>query len=384
VAAPRTRSRRRLVVLALALGIVGAELANELFMLFPLAPIWLDRHGTTRVPAAPGRIRILLTGDILLGDAATGTLSRRGLDWPFAATRELLAGADLAVGNLEGPISKNCDPLGGAWSYNMGAPAAAALRRAGLTLVTLGNNHIRDCGDVGVQETAEALRVAGLESFGSGPTQEEAGRPVVRVVHGVRLAFVGYLAPAQMLDGKRFPLDHVGADGRWGAALARPARVVSDLALARRHADVVIAVMHLGDRYQSGPTEEEQAIARGAIEAGADAVVGHGPHIAGPVELHRGRPILYSIGNYAFGSGNLLARYSLLAFLDVEAGASAGLRRVTLLPIYTNNRSPWVRYQSKVLVGWKARRVLEGLREGSPARGALRLESGPARLVMDL
>jgi poly-gamma-glutamate capsule biosynthesis protein CapA/YwtB (metallophosphatase superfamily) len=369
--------------MALVLGAVGAELVNELCMLFPLAPTWLDRRGTTRLPPAPGRIRIVLTGDILLGDAAAGTLARRGLGWPFAATRELLAAADLAVGNLEGPISPHCEPLGEAWSYNMDTRAAAALRHAGFTLLTLGNNHIRDCGDVGVRETAVALRAAGLESFGAGPTQEEAGRPVVREVRGVRLAFVGYLAPSQMLDGKPFALDHVGANGRWGVALARPSRYGPDLALARRHADLVIAVMHLGDRYQTGPTEEEQAIARGAIEAGADAVVAHGPHIAGPVELHRGRPILYSIGNYAFGSGNLRARYSLLAFLDVEPGVSPRLRRVTLLPIYTNNRSPWVRYQSKVLVGWKARQVLDGLRGSSPARERLRVEHGPARLVMD-
>jgi len=375
--------RWRLGVVA-GLMLLGLALFNELAMLFPLTPMWLDRQGAVRLPAAaPGRVRLAFAGDILLGDAAEGTLRRRGLDWPFAATRELLQQSDLAVGNLEGPISPSGVKADATWSYNMPEAAAAALRRAGFRLITLGNNHVRDCGDVGVQETLAALGRAGLVSFGAGASQDAAGRPVVVVVQGVRIAFVGYLAPSQLLDGKPFALTHLAAEGQWGVALAGPQRYHRDLSVARRQADLVIAVMHLGDRYQSGPTDEEQELARQAIDAGADAVVGHGPHIVGPVEIHRGRPILYSIGNYAFGSGNLKARFSVLGFLEIAKGPRPRLRGVELLPIFTSNRSPWVRFQSKVVVGWKARQVLEDVRRSSPARERLRLESNPARLRAD-
>ena len=113
-------------------------------------------------------------------------------------------------------------------------------------------------------------------------------------------------------------------------------------------------------------------------------MVNHGPHILGPVELYRGRPILYSVGNFAFGSGNISARFSLVALLEIDVGKKR-LTGVQLLPLYTVNHNPWVRFQAKVLTGGMARRVLSDLAEMSaPKNAALVQMTDPLRVSLQL
>jgi poly-gamma-glutamate capsule biosynthesis protein CapA/YwtB (metallophosphatase superfamily) len=381
-----TRVRRRwLKVVALVLAVVGLLfVGSEYLYYFPLTPLSLDPHGTTQLPPSSGRARLLFTGDILLGDAGEGLLARRGLDHPFGATRQLLAAADLAVGNLEGPITRSSRPERATrWSYRMPPDAAAALAGAGFHALNLGNNHVLDCGPSGLRETIELLRAANLEPFGAGSTIEEAHRPVVRVVRGVSVGLLGYLPEQMLLDDRPFSLMHLAVGpSHAGTATGEPRRMAQDIAELRRRVPLVVVSLHLGDRYQRGPSAYERALCHRAIEAGADAVVGHGPHILGPMELYRGKPILYSLGNFAFGSGNVRARYSLLAVLELDVAARR-LRAVQALPIYTVNRNPWVNFQAKVLVGAQARQVLRGLATSSLAYGTrVAIEEHPTRATL--
>ncbi|MFH2006113.1 MAG: CapA family protein, partial [bacterium] len=153
-----SRVGRILFVSALAL-LSLAFIVTEYIYYFPLTPLSLDTRGTTRLPPAPGRIRLLFVGDVLLGDAGEDTVARKGYDYVFAATRRLIQAADLAVGNLEGPIAvRGRRSAGKRWSYKMAPQAAHALKRAGFDLMDLANNHIQDCGDEGVAESLRYLR----------------------------------------------------------------------------------------------------------------------------------------------------------------------------------------------------------------------------------
>ncbi len=369
-----------LVLLVLALVI------NEVGFFFPLTPLFLDTRGQTRFPHTPGRARVIMVGDVLLADAARGIISERGHGYVFGATRQLLQGADIAVGNLEGPISHSGAPHSGKrWSYRMDPAAAAALRQAGFSLMNLANNHVRDCGQVGVTETISNLRRAGITPYGAGADERRAHAPAVRAVRGVTVGFLGYMAPQMMLGGQKQSMEHhCWGEGRAGAALGAAALVARDVRALRRRADVVVVSFHMGDRYQRGPTAWERKLCQQAIDAGAHAVVNHGPHILGPVELYRGRPILYSVGNFAFGSGNIFARFSLVALLEIDVGKKR-LTGVQLLPLYTVNHNPWVRFQAKVLTGGMARRVLSDLAEMSaPKNAALVQMTDPLRVSLQL
>ena len=371
-------------ILLLGAGLVLLLLAGtELIYYFPLTPLSLDLRGETRLPASPAQLSVLMVGDVLLADAARGVIQQQGYAHLFGATRQWIQGADLAVGNLEGPISVSCSrDSGRRWSYRMEAAAAPALRRAGFSLMNLANNHVRDCGDVGLRETVQRLRRAGITPYGAGTTGAQAHAPVLRRLHGVRVGFLGYMTPHMTLDGEKHSMEHhLWAPGRAGAARGSAALVARDIRRLRGRADVVIVSFHMGDRYQREPTDWERRLCRQAIEAGADAVVNHGTHILGPLERHQGRPILHGVGNFAFGSGNIFARFSLAAVLLIDRQRRR-LASVQLLPLYTVNHNPWVRFQAKPLSGLQARRVLADLVQRSAA--PLALKQDPWRVSLQV
>ena len=380
------KRRSKLLLLTTLALLALLMVINEVAFVFPLTPLGLDTRGQIRFPDTPGRVRVLMTGDVLLADAARGIIARKGYGYTFGATRQLIQGADISVGNLEGPISESGSPdVGKRWSYRMDPAAAPALRQAGFTLMNLANNHIRDRGEAGLAETVSHLRRAGVTPYGAGPDERRAHAPAVRTVRGVTIGFLAYMAPQMMLGGEKRSMEHhCWGEGRGGAARGTAALVTRDVRRLRRQAQVVVVSFHMGDRYQRQPTAWERRLCQQAIDAGADAVVNHGPHVLGPVELYRGRPILHSVGNFAFGSGNIFARFSLAALLEIDAKKKR-LTGLQLLPLYTVNHNPWVRFQTKVLTGLIARRVLGKLSERSaPFNATLVQRADPLRVSLGL
>lgn len=372
---------------AIGLTVVGALagilVISEYVYFFPLTPLFLDLRGETRLPEARGKIRLLFAGDTLLADSAQQVLTERGYDYPFAATRSLISGADLAIGNLEGPLAATGKPRRDRrWAYQARPEAAIALKRAGFDLMDLANNHIQDCGDAGIKESIEYLDRAGIGWFGGGLNAGQAHRPAIAKVRGVSIAFLGYIAPNALVDGRKVSMRNLAAGaGRGGAAWGAIELIRHDVSLIRQKANLVIVSLHLGDRYQQKPEDFERTLCHQIIEAGADAVIGHGAHVLGPLEIYRGKPILYSVGNFAFGSRNIYARFSLMAFLDI--GPANRLSNLYALPIYTNNINPWVAFQPKVLMGMKARGVLSDLVHLSDLSGVrAAVESNPERLSL--
>lgn len=376
----------RLGALVVAAMIAIAFACNEFTGYYPLTTLFLDTRGSTRLTKTEDQLRLLFVGDIMLGDWAERTFQTEGYDYAFSATRGLLRSADLAIGNLEGPIaSKGQRVTHKRWSYKVHPEAAFALSRAGFDLMTLANNHIQDCGDSGIKESMAYLAQAGVISFGAGLTGQEAHRPAIVEVKGVSIAFLGYILPNMLLNGRKASTRKLSwAPGRGGSAWGEIKTVARDIRLAKKRAHVVIVSLHLSDRYQPSPEPFERQACRQVIDAGADAVIGHGSHIFGPIERYRGKPILYSIGNFAFGSRNPRARYSLIAFLDITSSVRR-LSALSALPIYTNNFRSWTPFQPKVVMGFPARRALSDLAAQSRQYNTvLKVEPDPWRAVIRL
>ncbi len=137
---------------------------------------------------------------------------------------------------------------------------------------------------------------------------------------------------------------------------------------ARAVADFVVVSPHWGIRYHRPVFEDQQRLAHAAIDAGADLVVGHHVHIWQPTEVYKGVPIVYGLGNFAFGSRNSRAIGGLLVRAVLVDGK---LRRLELYPTFTKTRNSQVSHQTKILKGASARRVLEDLAEWSAPRGAV-------------
>lgn len=243
-------------------------------------------------PAPPPQASIVFVGDIMLSRTVAKKMWEKGADFPFASSTNIIRGADIAFGNLETTITEG-DPVEAfEMRFRADAHAGSALKDAGFDILSLANNHTFDFGERGLLDTLTALDTVGIVHVGAGRDDVEAGQPMFVSVNGIQFAFLAYT------DG-HFSGREAGAE-RPGAAFMRPERMKVAVEGAKTFADIVIVSMHSGDEYELEPNENQKAFARAAIDAGADIVVGHHPHVVQSAEIYQGKPIYYSLGNFVF------------------------------------------------------------------------------------
>src|ERR1700731_3471020 len=313
-------------------------------------------------------LSLIAVGDIMLGGRARRPIREHGRDYPFRAVLPILQRAPIVLGNLEGALAQKAQKQNRNFTYRARPKVASSLLRAGINICTLANNHLVDCGREGVLETLEALAVAGVTPLGAAANETAAHMPVVREAGGLRIGLLGYYWNRRCAATANLP----------GSAMGVFEELESDIRKLRSQVDRVVVTFHWGRPYKPDPSPRARAKARFAIECGAHAVVGHHPHIIQAFEIYRHRPIFYSIGNFAFGSGNSRAEGLLLGFRFEDARTL-----VSVYPLYVKNRDPRVNYQPKLVRGNAAERMLCRLIEISTRSGAfLRIERGMGRLEL--
>jgi poly-gamma-glutamate synthesis protein (capsule biosynthesis protein) len=324
-----------------------------------------------RAASTAGEAVLLFAGDTLEGDAAEPTLRERGYQYPLQLVVDLLREADLAVVNQEAPISDGGDrfPVYKDYVYRAAAPSAAALAWAGVDVLTLANNHAIDYGASGLRDTARLAADNGMVTVGAGADESEARRGLVATVGDAR---VGLLAYCQKKWLWRWYVDQFARRGHAGVALLTEANLRDDIARLRASSDVVIVALHGGENY-APPTAAMRAWAERAIELGADLVVMHHPHVAHPLALHRGKPILLSLGNFVFGTpGEPQLDTGLLAFVRIRGKK---IDRLELVPIAVQNRR--VEFRPQPLADEELDRALARLVADSTGAG-LTIDRGRA------
>ncbi|HEY7591260.1 MAG TPA: CapA family protein [Candidatus Limnocylindrales bacterium] len=266
---------------------------------------------------------LIAGGDIMLdrGVAKTVKVDGKGVDFPFdggtaritgrvccsafgwrvpktartgnaGAVRALLEGADLAIANFENPAPNRFRWHTSGTVFSADPKLIDGLRNAGIDYVGLGNNHIRDAGAAGIVQTIENLEKRGIASSGAGATLADARRPAMLEAGGVEIAVLSYDTIAKY---------YAASATRAGSAQLTAAAVRDDVAAARKAgADLVIVFPHWGVEYDATPFAGQQRLARAAIDAGADMVIGNHAHWAAAMEEYEGKPIWYALGNFVF------------------------------------------------------------------------------------
>jgi len=344
--------------------------ALSLFVVSTLTAAAATEPPAAPVPAAPPPLRVVAVGDIMLDGTARPVLSQNGYDYPFVRVKPLLAGAAVVFGNLEGPLTDRGTPeQDKTYIFRTPpAPASRALHNAGFNVVSLANNHTLDFGADGLAQTMEALAAAGIAHAGAGSNLAEARRPVLIEAAGRRIAVLAYSVT--------LPEQFYAAADKPGTAFAHEAQVRADVAAARRQADIVLVSFHWGQEGKTELRDYQTLLGHAAIDAGAAAVIGHHPHILQGIERYRDGVILYSLGNFTFGSYSKDAQVSAVAELEFDGPRVATLR---LTPINVNNFE--VEFQPVPLEGDAAGRVVGTLMELSALQHtALVNESGRAVL----
>ncbi len=276
---------------------------------------------------------ILWLGDTLLSDAAQPLLDREGYLAPF---RDLvpLPEADYVVANLEGPLTIRSTPWdpNQRWSYQSDPAAAAALAAVGIDAVGLANNHSLDRGPQGLADTIATLAESGLSTFGAGGDQIEAASPLlIETPYGI-VAVVGF--------GEDASRERLASRTTPGSLVPSYSAIQLGLDQSRgAGARWLVAFVHWGTNYQ-GIEDEQRRWAQRFADAGYDLVIGHGPHLAQPVEFVDGMLVLYSLGNFVFGTpgrySEAVPGISVLAQTELTA---AGFRTATLTCLLTDNRT---------------------------------------------
>ncbi|HEV2016803.1 MAG TPA: CapA family protein [Gemmatimonadaceae bacterium] len=302
------------------------------------------------------RLSFLGGGDVMLGGRGRKAVEELGIDYPLAAVQPLLALSPIVMANLEGPFAAGARRVERQFSYRVNPGLASALPRAGVNVVTLANNHLVDCDRDGVTETLETLRRVGVSAVGAGADQSAAHAPAIIDAYGRRVGILAYYWNRRCAATSSLP----------GSAMDPPEALEEDIRTLRARADRIVVTFHWGIPYDRNPSAEDRAKARFAIDCGADVVIGHHPHVLQPFEIHRGRPIFYSVGNLAFGSGNSHAEGCLIGIRFDNHATTA-----TIYPLYVKNRDPRVNYQPKLLRGMSARRILLRLAQSSGSAGEL-------------
>lgn len=297
-------------------------------------------------PAEP--VVINAVGDIMLAGSGTGLFRRTGYDYPFAATAATLLRGDLTIGNLESPIARSgTEFTGKKFRFKSDPAAAAALRRAGFTHLSLANNHILDFGPGALQETIATLNGLGISHSGAGPDLGTARQGSVITIKGVRIALLAY--------SLTYPEEFYAGAERAGTAPGYESYYRADIARAKESADYVVVSFHWGRECADFPGEYQKSTARKAIDAGADVILGHHPHVLQGIEYYKRGVIFYSLGNFAFASRSRKADRSMIARITLDNGIGT-VEVIPLNVLYTD-----VRFQPRPLGGSLGRAVADRL-----------------------
>ena len=257
---------------------------------------------------------LLAGGDVLMERS-----ERLGLD-PFQSIEPGLRSADLSVVNVEMAISDRGTPYDKTFVFRAPPSAARRIAAGGVRVANLANNHAMDYGGDALADTIDLLEGAGVATIGAGRDIDEAYRyRILTTDGGVSVAFVGasHIVPANFAAGSSTP----------GIASAHPsdlARVLDTVRAAVAAADAVVAIVHWGIERDPCPNDAQRLLAQQLLDAGADAVIGHHPHVLQPVEFTGEKLVAFSLGNFIWDPRQHITGETGVLQIDFEGDRVAG------------------------------------------------------------
>jgi poly-gamma-glutamate synthesis protein (capsule biosynthesis protein) len=233
-----------------------------------------------------------MTGDIMLGRTVNQQMVAAHDEFPFNYTGAFLRGFDLTVGNLECVVSTLGSPEPKQFTFEANPIGFQRLMDAGFRIVSVANNHSGDYGKAAFADMLQHLGHYDITPIGGGVNYAQAHSPIFTTVRGTTIGFLAYceIGPDYFAATPTTP----------GHAWLEPDAMRADIAAARPQCDFLIVFTHWGIEYTTVETGHQQDMAHVAIDAGADLVVGCHPHVIQPSEIYRGKPIVYSLGNFVF------------------------------------------------------------------------------------
>lgn len=238
-------------------------------------------------------ITIFLVGDIMLNRGVEYYIKKhQDFRYPFLKIADKLRAAEITFGNLEGPISNRGRDQGSIYSFRFDPKVIEGLLFAGLDVLSLANNHIWDWGKEGLVDTVSLLNAQGIKTVGAGRDYFEANKPIIFKINETKIAFLAYTTfYSQIFQAK---------EKQPGISQFDLEKISQKIKEIEKKVDIIIISIHWGEEYQLRSNFQQQKLGKTLIEAGADLIVGHHPHVIQEIERYNQGWIAYSLGNFVF------------------------------------------------------------------------------------
>lgn len=289
-----------IILIGLTFGILGLFLSSERYTVLDsreiTASLYYDQIFKILKKSKP-RITIFAVGDIMLDRGVEYMIKKEGegdFKFPFLKIKEDLARADILFGNLEGPVSDKGTKVGSIYSFRMDPRVIESLDYAGFDILSLANNHMLDYTRVALGDTMDRLEKKEIDYVGAG-LEQEAFSLKIKEVGDTKVGFLAYTD----LGSKSWRASEDKIGMAWIDA-EDINKIKEDIKIAKNKTDVLIVSLHSGQEYVSEPTDFQKKFDKACIEAGADIVLGHHPHVVQRVEKYKEGWIAYSLGNFVF------------------------------------------------------------------------------------
>lgn len=271
--------------------IIGIRIA-QFYALKPIEPVILP---PIIIEKEPEPITLSFVGDIMLARGVKNVVTKyfnndyvSFLQTPAIAE---LATADILFANLEGPVSNRGRNVGSKYSFRFDPLVVPALKSAGFDIVSIANNHMGDWTKTAFEDTITHLRENGILFAGGGMTKQEAMQPTIITVQDIKIGFLGFTDVG--------PNWLAATNTSAGILLASDPEFETIITQAKEKVDILVVSVHGGEEYKPHTDRQEQ-IYHTAINAGANMIVGHHPHVSQDYEWYNGGFIAYSLGNFIF------------------------------------------------------------------------------------
>jgi poly-gamma-glutamate capsule biosynthesis protein CapA/YwtB (metallophosphatase superfamily) len=268
------------------------------------------------IPATQS-VTLTFAGDIMLDRGVEMSVNKNfaGDFAPlFENAKPLFQSDDITFLNLEGPVSDKGYKAGSIYSFEMNPIVLPVIKNAGVDIVSFANNHVGDYTKAAFLDTLDRLTENNIPYSGAGKTYEEAAAPTIIEKNGLKVGYVSFtdvgpnwLAakkiasntpatnPNTPTETTTLKTNTAGA----GILLASDPDFSKIISSAKTQVDVLVVSFHWGDEYKSHNARQAK-LAHAAVDAGADIIAGHHPHVAQDIEIYKDKLIIYSMGNFVF------------------------------------------------------------------------------------
>lgn len=260
--------------------------------------------------------------------------------------KDIFASDDLTIVNLEGPLTTSEERADKQFSFKGDPSYTEILTNGSVEACNLANNHSKDYGIQGYEDTIANVEAAGIKTFGY-------ERTAIWETNGVKVGLAGVYELAEGMD----------CQDDMTAAIQ---------SLKDAGADLVIVSFHWGVEKENYPDETQQTLAHAAIDQGADLVLGHHPHVLQGIEKYQGKYIVYSLGNFCFGGNKNPSDKDTMIFqqtFTLENGEVVEDDAINIIPCRISSEDDYNNYQPTPAEGEEAQRILGRIQEYSQGFG---------------